>query len=103
MISWVRTGDASCLVVRSADFDRPVRELLRASQVVFAGFLGVNVNTVRSWEQDKRLPQPIACRFLSAIESDPDYWRQRIGQGAVQIEPGNRPEEKRRRNQPVRR
>ena len=24
---------------------------------------------VRSWEQGKRLPQPIACRFLSEIES----------------------------------
>jgi|SRR5208283_3520663 len=68
-----------------------VRELLRASQAVFAGFLGVNVNTLRSWEQGKRLPQPIACRFLSEIESDPLYWRQRIGQGTVQIEPGSRP------------
>ena len=57
-------------VCRSGDVKR-VRELLGASQAVFAGFLGVNVNTVRSWEQGKRLPQPIACRFLSEIESDP--------------------------------
>src|SRR5436190_5996654 len=42
-----------------------VRELLGASQAVLAGFLGVNVNTVRSWEQGKRPPQPIARRFLS--------------------------------------
>ncbi|MGA2701138.1 MAG: helix-turn-helix domain-containing protein [Isosphaeraceae bacterium] len=68
-----------------------VRELLGASQAVLAGFLGVNVNTLRSWEQGKRLPQPIACRFLAEIESDPSYWRQRIGQGAVQMEPGGRP------------
>jgi putative transcriptional regulator len=78
-------------VCRSGDVKR-VRDLLGASQAVLAGFLGVNVNTVRSWEQGKRLPQPIACRFLSEIEFDPVYWRQRIGQGAVQIEPGNRPE-----------
>jgi len=55
--------------------------------------VGVNVNTVRSWEQGKRLPQPIACRFLSEIESDPVYWRQRIGQGAVEIEPRKRAED----------
>src|SRR5271157_2874006 len=72
-------------VCRPGDVKR-VRELLGASQMVFAGFLGVNVNTLRSWEQGKRLPQPIACRFLSEIESDPPYWRQRLRQRAVQIE-----------------
>ncbi len=79
-------------VCRPADVKR-VRELVGASQAVLAGFLGVNVSTVRSWEQGKRLPQPIACRFLSEIESDPVYWRQRIGRGAVEIEPRNRSEE----------
>ncbi len=79
-------------VCRPGDVKR-VRELLGASQAVLAAFLGVNVNTVRSWEQGKRSPQPIACRFLSEIESDPVYWRQRIGQGAVEIEPTDRPED----------
>jgi putative transcriptional regulator len=79
-------------VCRPGDVKR-VRELLGASQAVLAGFLGVNVNTVRSWEQGKRLPQPIACRFLSEIESDPPYWRQRISQGATEVEPENRSEE----------
>ena len=45
---------------------------------MLAAFLGVNVNTVRSWEQGKRVPQPIASRFLSEIETDIAYWRQRI-------------------------
>lgn len=63
-----------------------VREQLGASQAVLARFLGVNVNTVRSWEQGKRLPQPIACRFLSGIESDLAYWRKRIDQGVVESE-----------------
>jgi putative transcriptional regulator len=71
---------------RPGDVKR-VRELLGASQAVLAGFLGVNVNTVRSWEQGKRLPQPIACRFLSEIESDPIYWRERIERGAIEMEP----------------
>jgi len=80
-------------VCRPGDVKR-VRELLGASQAVLAAFLGVNVNTVRSWEQGKRSPQPIACRFLSEIESDPVYWRQRVGQGAVEIEPRDRPEDR---------
>ncbi|MGO9914599.1 MAG: helix-turn-helix domain-containing protein [Isosphaeraceae bacterium] len=75
-------------VCRPGDVKR-VREPLGASQAVLARFLGVNVNTVRSWEQGKRLPQPIACRFLSEIKSNPAYWRKRIGQGAVEIEPRN--------------
>ena len=79
-------------VCRPGDVKR-VRELLGASQAVLAGFLGVNVNTVRSWEQGKRLPQPIACRFLSEIESDLPYWRQRIGQGIAEGEPENRSED----------
>jgi putative transcriptional regulator len=62
---------------RPGDVKR-VRELLGASQAVLATFLGVNVNTVRSWEQGKRMPQPIASRFLSEIETDIAYWRQRI-------------------------
>jgi putative transcriptional regulator len=57
-----------------------VRELLGLSQAVLAGFLGVNVNTVRSWEQGKRAPQPIARRFLAEIEADPPYWRRRVGE-----------------------
>jgi DNA-binding transcriptional regulator YiaG len=72
---------------RPGDVKR-VRELLGASQAVLAGFLGVNVNTVRSWEQGKRPPQPIACRFLSEIEANPVYWRQRMEQKALEAEPG---------------
>jgi putative transcriptional regulator len=60
-----------------------VRELLGASHAVLARFLGVNVITVRSWEQGKRPPQPIACRFLAEIEARPGYWRRRIGQMAA--------------------
>src|SRR5262249_10423310 len=64
---------------RPEDIKR-VRDLLGVSQAVLARLLGVNVNTVRSWEQGKRPPQPIACRFLSEIEANPAYWRRRMGQ-----------------------
>jgi hypothetical protein len=46
--------------------------LLRMSQVFFARFLGVDPNTVRSWEQGTRPPSLIARRFMGAIEDDPD-------------------------------
>ena len=72
------------------DVKAQLRELLGASQAVLAEFLGVNVNTVRSWEQGKRLLQPIACRFLSEIGSDLPYWRQRIGRGIAEGESENR-------------
>jgi len=70
-----------------ADFARPeygpadvrrVRDLLRMSQVVFARFLGVGPNTVRSWEQGSRPPSMIARRFMGEIEGDPAYWRNRV-------------------------
>jgi putative transcriptional regulator len=64
----------------SKDIKR-VRELLGASQGVLATFLGISIDTLRSWEQGKRAPQPIARRFLSEIESDPGYWRQRLKSG----------------------
>jgi putative transcriptional regulator len=62
---------------------RRVRERLGASQAVLAQFLGVSVNTVRSWEQGKRPPQPIACRFLAELEARPAYWRRRLVRGVA--------------------
>jgi putative transcriptional regulator len=55
-----------------------VRERLGTSQAILARFLGVSINTLRAWEQGKRTPQPIACRFLFEIESDIAAWRRRI-------------------------
>ena len=65
---------------------RRVRGLLGMSQAVFAVFLGVDANTVRSWEQGNRPPSPIARRFMSEIEADPDHWRRRIARCAVGVE-----------------
>jgi putative transcriptional regulator len=72
---------------RPRDVER-VRELLGVSQAVLAQFLGVNVNTVRSWEQGKRPPQPIACRFLAEIEARPGYWRRRLRRGVEMVDGG---------------
>jgi DNA-binding transcriptional regulator YiaG len=59
-----------------------VRDMLGMNQVVFARFLGVEPNTVRSWEQGK-LPSSIARRFMGEVEDDPDYWRRRVARKTV--------------------
>jgi putative transcriptional regulator len=66
---------------------RRVRGLLGMSQAFFARFLGVDPNTVRSWEQGSRPPSPIARRFMGEIEADPDYWQHRVSQSIVENAP----------------
>ena len=58
---------------------RSTRKILRASQAIFAQFIGVSVKTVRAWESGKA-PSEMACRFMDAIQSDPEYWRRRFMQ-----------------------
>src|SRR5215470_3690883 len=57
---------------------RAVRELVGASQEVFAQLLAVSPMTIRSWEQGLRQPSPIARRFLDEIEMAPGHFRGRI-------------------------
>jgi DNA-binding transcriptional regulator YiaG len=62
---------------------RRVRGLPGMSQAVFARFLGVDANTVRSWEQGTRPPGAIARRFMGGIESDPGSWKRRVDERLV--------------------
>jgi DNA-binding transcriptional regulator YiaG len=57
---------------------RAVRELIGASQEVFAQLLAVSPMTIRSWEQGLRQPSPIARRFLDEIQMAPGHFRGRI-------------------------
>jgi len=57
---------------------RALRELIGASQEVFAQLLAVSPMTIRSWEQGSRQPSPIARRFLDEIEMAPGHFRGRI-------------------------
>jgi putative transcriptional regulator len=57
---------------------KDVRAALGISQPVFSQFLGVDVKTVRSWEQGQRVPSGMACRFLEEIEADLEHWRGRL-------------------------
>jgi len=51
----------------SAEDVKRTRQILNVSQAIFARFLGVDVKTVRSWEQGLKQPSPIACRFMDEI------------------------------------
>lgn len=66
----------------SAEQVKATRVLLQASQPLFAQFLGVSPQTVRSWEQGKAHPQDIACRFMDEIQRNPDYYRRRLVESA---------------------
>jgi putative transcriptional regulator len=55
-----------------------IRAMMGVSQPIFGQFLGVDVKTVRSWEQGRRSPSGIACRFLEEIQTSPDHWRSRL-------------------------
>jgi putative transcriptional regulator len=50
---------------------RGIREQLNATQVVFASYLNVSANTVRSWEQGTRRPQGADLKLLAIAKHNP--------------------------------
>ena len=50
---------------------REIRQLLNASQVLFARFLNVSKKTVRSWEQGTRRPRGADLKLLSIAKKNP--------------------------------
>jgi putative transcriptional regulator len=55
-----------------------IRAMMGVSQPLFGQFLGVDVQTVRSWEQGRRVPSGMACRFLEEIQMPPKHWKSRL-------------------------
>lgn len=49
-----------------------LRAGLRVSQPVFADVLNVSAETVRAWEQGKRVPEGAALRLLEVAERHPE-------------------------------
>lgn len=49
-----------------------LRARLRLSQPVFAQALNVSSETVRAWEQEKRIPDGAALRLLQVAERHPE-------------------------------
>jgi putative transcriptional regulator len=50
---------------------RQIRRSLNASQVLFARFLNVSPNTIRSWEQGTRRPQGADLKLLAIAKRNP--------------------------------
>ena len=50
---------------------RSIRLSLNASQVLFATFLNVSPNTIRSWEQGTRRPQGADLKLLAIAKKNP--------------------------------
>jgi putative transcriptional regulator len=57
---------------RDATYARAIRSAARMTQAEFAARIGVPVETVRNWEQGKRLPRGPARALLRVIEGAPD-------------------------------
>lgn len=55
-----------------------VREAMDVSQPVFADVLNVSPNTVRAWEQGKRIPDGAAVRLLQVAEEHPAWLRSKV-------------------------
>jgi putative transcriptional regulator len=62
---------------------KETRNLLGASQAIFARFLGVSAKTVRAWEQGVNTPNGMACRFMDEIRRNPKHWLARLREAVV--------------------
>ena len=49
-----------------------IRKKLKASQPIFALYMGVSLPTVRAWEQRQRKPSLAARRLLQVAEEQPE-------------------------------
>jgi putative transcriptional regulator len=50
---------------------RRIRRSLKASQALFATYLNVSANAVRSWEQGTRRPRQAALKLLTIAKKNP--------------------------------
>jgi putative transcriptional regulator len=50
---------------------RQIRDALKASQTLFALYLNVSPNAVKSWEQGTRRPQHAALKLLAIAKRNP--------------------------------
>jgi putative transcriptional regulator len=57
---------------------KQTRRALKASQTIFAEFLGVSPATVRDWEQGAKPPGGAACRLMDEIRCNPEYFLRRL-------------------------
>ena len=65
---------------------KETRDLLGASQAIFAQFLGVSPSAVQDWEQGAKPPKGSACRLMDEIRRNPDYWIRRLKELSTPVE-----------------
>jgi putative transcriptional regulator len=70
------------------DMVRNCRKVLRASQPIFAQFLGVSPSAVRDWEQGLKQPGGAACRIMDEIQRSPEYFQSRLKELTVPAKAG---------------
>ena len=63
---------------------RAVRRRLKASQALLAQFMGVNTQTISSWEQGRRKVPPMARRYLDDLVDIPALWATRT-RGSIEV------------------
>ena len=67
-----RTGfGMACLNAQAVDVRR-IRERLRLTQEQFALHFGIELDTIRNWEQGRREPDATARSYLMVIDKDPE-------------------------------
>jgi DNA-binding transcriptional regulator YiaG len=54
------------------------RNLLNASQAIFAQFLGVDLSTIQAWEQGRLEPSKLACRLMDDIQRNTKHWQKKL-------------------------
>ncbi len=55
---------------------KALRARLGLSQREFSAMFGINMHTLRNWEQGRRRPDRTACILLKLTEADPEHARQ---------------------------
>ena len=68
-----------------------VRERSGFSQPVFASRIGVNVATLRNWEQGRRAPEGPARVLLAMLDRNPRIVEETLTTGPARMKAGQRP------------
>ncbi|WP_051439882.1 type II toxin-antitoxin system MqsA family antitoxin [Methylobacterium sp. 10] len=81
-IAWAKGNEGSARLIpwqapTSVDV-KAIRAKLGMSQREFAACFGLPLESLRNWEQDKRVPQTTALVLLRLIDNDPEYVRRAL-------------------------
>jgi putative transcriptional regulator len=69
-------------VVRSAFNVKGLRKKLRLTQKEFSCVYHINLETLKNWEQEKRVPDLTSISFLTCIERSPSVIKDLLSKGS---------------------